>query len=213
MPGLILRSHLISTNALPVSLERTAVISACGRYRYLLTREFGPGRRTATFIMLNPSTADATHDDPTIRRCTGFARRWNCGRLIVLNLFAVRATDPADMKRADDPVGPENRDWFDRTLRDPRGGPVVCAWGIHGEHMHQARTVLGWLDRHGARPLALGVTRDGHPRHPLYLPGNTRTIDFGGRCPSVSGAFHSPLEVQPSAGPGSGEVQPVSSSP
>src|SRR3954454_15761859 len=104
------------TASLTLSLEQNAVISACGRYRYLLSRQVGPGLRTATFIMLNPSTADATNDDPTIRRCIGFARQWGCGRLAVLNLFAVRATDPAEMKRADDPVGPENRDWFDRHL-------------------------------------------------------------------------------------------------
>jgi hypothetical protein len=86
--------------------------------------------------MLNPSTADASQDDPTIRRCIGFARQWGCGRLVVLNLFAFRATDPADLKRAADPVGPENRAWFDRTLVDDLvGGPVVCGWGVHGAHL------------------------------------------------------------------------------
>jgi hypothetical protein len=130
--------------------------------------------------MLNPSTADATNDDPTIRRCIGFARHWGCGRLVVLNLFAVRATDPADMKRADDPVGPENRDWFDRTLRDSHGGPVVCAWGVHGAYMEQDLTVLGWLDRVGVEPLALGVTREGHPKHPLYLPYSAALVPFAG---------------------------------
>src|SRR5689334_19453129 len=115
-----------------LQLEDNAVISACGRYRYVLTRQVGPGSRRATFVMLNPSTADATNDDPTIRRCIGFAREWGCGRLVVLNLFAFRATDPADLKRAIDPVGPENRDWFERTLRPPHDGPLVCAWGVHG---------------------------------------------------------------------------------
>ena len=120
-------------------LEDNAVISACGRYRYLLTRQVGPGPRTATFIMLNPSTADATNDDPTIRRCIGFARQWGCGRLAVLNLFAFRATEPADLKRAEEPVGPENRAWFERTLLGTPDGPVVCGWGVHGEHMGQDR--------------------------------------------------------------------------
>jgi len=157
--------------------ERNAVISTCGRYRYLLTRQVGPGLQTATFIMLNPSTADATSDDPTIRRCIGFARRWGCGQLAVLNLFAVRATDPADMKRADDPVGPENRDWFDRTLLAPEG-PVVCAWGVHGEYRGQDLTVLAWLAEYGIKPLALGMTRDGHPKHPLYLPKSAGPTAF-----------------------------------
>lgn len=162
-------------------LEDNAVISACGRYRYLLTRQVGPGSRTATFIMLNPSTADATINDNTIRRCIDFARRWGCGRLAVLNLFAVRATDPADMKRAADPVGPENRGWFDRTLSVPDAGPVICAWGVHGEHRGQDLTVLGWLAGYGIEALALGVTRDGHPKHPLYLPKSAEPLPFTGR--------------------------------
>jgi hypothetical protein len=164
-----------------LQLEDNAVISACGRYRYLLTRQVGPGDRTATFIALNPSTADATNDDPTIRRCIGFARQWGCGRLAVLNLFAVRATDPADMKRADDPVGPENKDWFDRILRDSHDGPVVCAWGVHGEYMEQDLTALGWLEGYGIKTLALGATREGHPKHPLYLPYSAPLAPFAGR--------------------------------
>jgi hypothetical protein len=162
-------------------LEQDAVISSCGRYRYLLTRRFGPQDRTATFIMLNPSTADAVTDDPTIRRCIGFARRWRCGRLVVLNLFARRATDPASMKRAEDPVGPENQTWFDRTFRDGHDEPVVCAWGIHGRHMEQDLAVVGWLESYGVKLLALGSTREGHPRHPLYLPRNAELVPFSGR--------------------------------
>jgi hypothetical protein len=158
-----------------------AVISDCGRYRYLLTRQVGTGARVAVFIMLNPSTADATNDDPTIRRCVGFARRWECGRLAVLNLFAVRATDPADMKRARDPVGPENKVWFDRILRTRRLGRVVCAWGVHGAHREQDRAVLGWLERYGIRPRVLGTTVEGHPRHPLYLPYAAKPVPFVAR--------------------------------
>jgi hypothetical protein len=164
------------------TIDGDAVISACGRYRYLLTRRVGPGMRTATFVMLNPSTADAANDDPTIRRCIGFARRWGCGRLVVLNLFAVRATAPADMKRVADPVGPENEAWFDRTLADRGDGPVVCAWGVHGRHRGQDGVVLGWLDGLGISPLCLGSTRGGHPRHPLYLPGGVEPVPFAGRA-------------------------------
>ena len=163
-------------------LEQNAVISACGRYRYLLTRQVGPGLRTAVFVMLNPSTADATNDDPTIRRCIGFAQRWGCVRLAVLNLFAFRATDPADLKRAEEPIGPENRAWFERTLIDDLAiGPVVCGWGVHGEHRGQEVAVLGWLQAFGVRPVALGVTKDGHPRHPLYLPKGVEPVTFIGR--------------------------------
>jgi hypothetical protein len=170
------------TATLPLPLEQNAVISDCGRYRYRLTRDLSPNPRTATFILLNPSTADATSDDPTIRRCIGFARRWSCGRLAVLNVFAYRATDPSEMKRANDPVGPENRGWFERTLIDDLSiGPVVCGWGVHGNHMGQDRTVLGWLQVIGVQPLALGLTRDGHPKHPLYLPGDAELVSISGR--------------------------------
>ncbi|MCE9567431.1 MAG: DUF1643 domain-containing protein [Planctomycetes bacterium] len=168
--------------ALP--LEQNAVISACGKYRYVLTRQVGPGVRTATFIMLNPSTADAMQDDPTIRRCIGFAQRWGCGRLAVLNLFAFRATDPADLKRAEEPVGPDNRAWFDQTLLgDLSTGPVVCGWGVHGEHRDQDLAVLEWLKAFGTEPLALGLTKDGHPRHPLYVPYAAVLVPFTGRKP------------------------------
>jgi hypothetical protein len=158
----------------------SACISACGRYRYALTRRVGRGERKATFILLNPSTADAVVDDPTIRRCLGFAQRWGCGRLVVLNLFAFRATNPADLKRAADPVGPENRVWFNRMLRD-LDGPVVCGWGVQGTHRAQDLVVLEWLDEFGIGPVALGLTKDGHPRHPLYVPYSAELIPFVGR--------------------------------
>jgi hypothetical protein len=91
------------------SLDQNAVISACGKYRHVLIRQVSSDESTAVFIMLNPSTADAMTDEPTIRRCIGFARCRGCGQLLVLNLFAFRATDPADLKRAADPIGPENK--------------------------------------------------------------------------------------------------------
>jgi hypothetical protein len=166
--------------ALP--LEDNAVISACGRYRYVLTRQVGPGERAVTFVMLNPSTADAMKDDHTIRKCIGFARRWKCAKLTVLNLFAFRATKPSDMKKASDPVGPENRAWFDRVLAAPGDGLVVCAWGVHGAHLGQDRIVLGWLDRLGIRPHALAITKDGHPQHPLMLGYDAGLVPFTGQA-------------------------------
>jgi hypothetical protein len=155
----------------PASLppaDRSAVLSDCGKYRYVLTRRVGVGQGTATFILLNPSMADATTDDPTVRRCAGFSRLWGCGRLAVLNLFAVRATDPRRMTVASDPIGPENKAWIEKTLTERGDGPVVCGWGVHGAHMEQDLTVLGWLDDLEVVPVALGVTKDGHPKHPLY---------------------------------------------
>jgi hypothetical protein len=171
-----------------VASAGSAVFSACGQYRYLLTRRLTENgsehgcepNKMATFIMLNPSTADATRNDPTIRRCIGFAQQWACGTLQVLNLFAVRATLPQTMKQTDDPVGPENQQWFERVLR---AAPVdshivVCAWGVHGAFRGQDRVVLGWLRELGIASFALGVTRDGHPCHPLYLPYSAELVQY-----------------------------------
>lgn len=166
----------------------SAVFSTCGQYRYLLTRRLSEYNieggiecdKVATFIMLNPSTADATRNDPTIRRCIGFAQQWGCGTLQVLNLFAVRATLPQAMKQATDPVGPDNHKWFARTLMAApvESHVVVCAWGVHGAFRGQDRVVLGWLHELGITSFALGITLEGHPRHPLYLPYLTGLMQY-----------------------------------
>lgn len=164
---------------------RSAVISPDGKYRYHLRRgQPGGSRRVATFVMLNPSTADHLVDDPTIRKCMGFARRWGCGEVRVVNLFAVRATDPRDMMAASDPVGEDNHMWVLRAVDATRDfytpedeGLVVCAWGTHGAYMGQDQTVLGWIEGI-CRPMALGITKDGQPRHPLYVPYTTEIVPF-----------------------------------
>jgi len=159
------------TPLFPESPRGAAHFSECGRYRYWLTRQTGRPGGEVVFLMLNPSTADASEDDPTIRRCIGFAQREGFGSLLVLNLFALRATDPAELARANDPVGPHN----DAVLAAhfAQDFPIVCAWGAHD----LART--RWRDVRGAcwdrvRPLlCLGTTRDGSPKHPLYLRADT----------------------------------------
>src|SRR5580765_5070589 len=106
-----------------------ATISPDGKYRYLLSREYEDGMfGTVLFVMLNPSTADATKDDATIRRCVGFTKRWGYSTLEVVNLFAFRATHPRDLWKADDPVGPDN----DVTISDAvrRAQLIVAAWGV-----------------------------------------------------------------------------------
>lgn len=164
----------------------SAEISACGLYRYLLRRKWRDGKPCA-FIMLNPSTADAQQDDPTIRRCLGFARAWGCGELLVVNLFAYRATSPRDLYEASDPVGPDNMgyvkqavDYAARAYRDAPG-LTVCAWGHHGTYLDQDRTVMGWLDQQGIVPMALAMTKDGQPRHPLYLKSDLAPAPYAGR--------------------------------
>ena len=142
--------------------------SPCRRYRYVLWRLWGSGARPAMFIGLNPSTADETQDDPTVRRCKAFARSWGCDSLIMTNLFAWRATDPREMKAADQPVGSENDDWLYQLAE--RAHVRVAAWGVHGlwlERAMQVAAVLPDLE-------CLGRTKDGHPRHPLYLAGTTQ---------------------------------------
>lgn len=150
----------------------SATFSPCERYRYTLTRRWDAGAYMLTFLMLNPSTADASKDDPTIRRCIGYARRDGFGGLRVLNIFAFRATDPADMKREADPVGPDN----DRTIREvflhhaKHNLPVVAAWGAHGAHMDREAAVRAMAAEVGVDLMCLGTTDRGHPRHPLYVP-------------------------------------------
>lgn len=163
----------------------SAIISACGNYRYLLTREFGPSRKIATFIMLNPSTADATVDDHTVRKCIGFAKKWECGGIRVVNLFAVRARSPTVMKKHPAPHGPDNKRHFDKAIRTakncPHQGPIVCAWGNHGLYLRQDLVVLKWLKAHRVAAMAITITNRGQPGHPLTLSYDLPLIPFCGR--------------------------------
>jgi len=151
--------------------ESDAIISPCGQYRYRLNRTWGQ-EKPAVFVMLNPSTADASEDDPTIRRCIGFAEKWHCGGLVVVNLFAYRATEPKVMLAAADPVGPDNLEHVYNATRYAQ--LVVCAWGTKGSYMGRDAKTIDCIRRAGnAHISCLGVTKNGHPKHPLYLAGDT----------------------------------------
>ena len=152
-----------------------ATFSRDRRYRYRLWRRWDRTRPVVAFVMLNPSTADAERDDPTIRRCGGFARGWGFSAMTVVNLFALRATDPARLRRARDPIGPDNDDHIAAAAAGCDA--LVLAWGAHGALGGRDRDVLALL--RGCRPACLGVTRSGQPRHPLYLPSATRRRPFG----------------------------------
>lgn len=156
-------------------MKSDAILSKCGLYRYRLTRRWADGP-TMCFIMLNPSTADAQADDPTIRRCIGFAKRENCGALMVANLFALRSTDPENLICADDPVGPDN-DHFIQNLVERIDGPIVAAWGSHAMTHYRASDVI---DICGSRLKCLGKTKHGSPRHPLYVKGDAALISLSG---------------------------------
>lgn len=153
-------------------IQKSAEISECGCYRYELRRRWSQGDQLVAFIGLNPSTADANNDDPTLRRCIDFARRWGCDGLVMVNLFAYRATEPKVMKVADDPIGPENNAVLCRVANEC--SLVVACWGHHGSHMGRDRDVMVLLDS----LLCMGLTKDGHPRHPLYMPKDSQLCEF-----------------------------------
>ncbi|MBX3203205.1 MAG: DUF1643 domain-containing protein [Labilithrix sp.] len=169
---------------------RSATISACGRYRYGLERATGITGPNLVWLMLNPSTADADVDDPTIRKVVGFTRRAGFGVAIVVNLFAMRATDPREVSRTlrhgpgyvgvrlITAEGPANRQAIEQAagLSDA----MVCAWGAQPWARTQAKRVLGWLPR-GLRLLCLGTTKAGDPLHPLMPSYDGHPlVPFGG---------------------------------
>ncbi len=131
--------------------------------------------------MLNPSTADAEVDDPTIRRCISFAKREGFGGITVLNLFAYRATSPDDMMAVADPIGPECSIYIEAVMASAAemGLPVLAAWGANGDFLGRAEMVCLSAKGHGARLVCLGTTKLGHPRHPLYVRGDQPFVDFG----------------------------------
>lgn len=142
-----------------------------GDYRYSLTRVWDASQPTITFVLLNPSTADAIDLDPTLRRCMNFASRDGFGSMILLNLYAYRTPSPAVMLAASDPVGPEN----DSVLANATG-TVVAGWGTNASPARVAH-VLKLLP-----PLkALKITKSGHPQHPLYVKGDSALVDWPSR--------------------------------
>jgi hypothetical protein len=165
----------------PHPIVRAAVFDASGRYRYTLTRRWAPGGETVAFVLLNPSTADAERDDPTVRRCIGFARDWGYAALEVVNLFAWRATRPSELRRAPAPVGVQNDAHLLQAAR--RAARIVLAWGVHGAWAGREEAVRALLEPVAGRLECLGITRGGHPRHVLYLPREARPMPFpaGGR--------------------------------
>lgn len=155
-------------------MRKGATVSPCGLFRYNLFRHWGerPGNRLL-FVMLNPSTADAEEDDPTIRKCIGFAQRNGHDGIDVVNLYAYRATKPADLRKAGYPVGPFNDSHIISTAMANKefGGKTVCAWGAIGSKLERPLAVVKSLRFvAGVNPYALAICKDGNPAHPLMLP-------------------------------------------
>ncbi len=154
-------------------MTKGAQFSECRRYRYSLWRTWREGDGHVIFIGLNPSTADENIDDPTIRRCIGFANRCGFGGMYMLNLFAFRATDPSVLMRAPiNPIGKEN-DLYLQKHHQPEGLTIAC-WGNHGRLMNRGDEVIELLGKEGLS--CLGVTKMGYPKHPLYLPKDTNPM-------------------------------------
>lgn len=173
--------------------DKGAVLSPCGTYRYHLWRRVAEERPSANpsnagfdgylggrcaFVMLNPSTADANVDDPTIRKCIGYARRWGFEWLDVVNLFAFRATNPERLydDYGTEPIGPDNDETIDRVCSE--AALVVCAWGKHGGFRGRGAKVRADLRKRVRSLCYLKLNGDGSPSHPLYLKGDLTPTEW-----------------------------------
>lgn len=163
----------------PTTIERAATFSPCKTFRYTLSRRWSEGKLVAAFVMLNPSTADASIDDPTIRRCMSFARSWGYHGIEVVNLFALRSPNPQDLidsaEAGVDPIGSKNDAAIDSTCS--RCAKVVAAWGAHPFAVNRAKAVLT-IKGLGMFVECLGTTKDGSPRHPLYVKADQPLIAY-----------------------------------
>jgi len=156
----------------------TAEFSSDKKYRYVLTRawgkpeeRFGLGKMCA-FVGLNPSTADETKNDPTIRRCMRFAKDWGYQGIYMLNIFAFRSTDPFKLRYVDDPIGGQN-DYYLRAITRI-SNISVCGWGNHGILSDRGSKAMAFLER----PYYLALNKNGTPKHPLYLKSNLKPKEW-----------------------------------
>jgi len=155
--------------------DNGATFSDCRKWRYDLWRIWDPSLQRVAFIGLNPSTADETKNDPTVKRCINYAKKWGYGGMHMLNIFGYRATDPKDMKAFSEPIGPDNSSAICTIARECE--LVICCWGTHGGYLGRGREVLymlnNFMDVH-----CLAVTKDGYPNHPLYLKSELNPIPY-----------------------------------
>lgn len=171
--------------------ERHAELSKCEKYRYALSRVWDASLPECAWVMLNPSTADHMKDDPTIRKCVGFARRWGCGSIYVVNLYAYRATDPSVLRRCNYPIGEildlgpnttvnANDTWIAEAAKCAR---MIVAWGGHAPAA-RASQVIGFIRQRRTAPIeCIGTTRAGQPRHPLMVGYAVPPRPFTGVAP------------------------------
>lgn len=153
-------------------MEKDAILSDDRKYRYVLSRTWDASRPSVMIIGLNPSTADETEDDPTIRRCIDFAKTWGYGTVFMLNLFAFRATKPSDMFLAADPIGMDNNKYLEKYASDC--DKVICAWGNDGIYKDRSREIKSKLNN----LYYLALNQTGEPAHPLYLKSDLIPVEF-----------------------------------
>jgi hypothetical protein len=151
----------------------SAKYSPCRKYRYTLKRVWNKNKPLAAFIGLNPSTATEIKNDPTVNRCMNYANDWGYGGIIMLNIFAYRATDPKEMKAVEEPVGKHTDFWLQVMAQE--AALTLACWGTHGEHLARGKQVLALVDN----LKCLGTTKHGHPKHPLYLKKDLKPLPFG----------------------------------
>lgn len=153
-----------------------AVLSDCRRFRYRLFRRWGTGARRVLWVMLNPSTADHETNDQTIRKCVTYSKDWGFAALEVVNLYALRSTDPSVLSIDGDAIGSENDEQIRKVLGHEDVKLVVCAWGTKSPRADRAPAVLQLIEAAGHVPMCLHITKDGHPGHPLYLRSTLRPV-------------------------------------
>ncbi len=159
-----------------LDIQRSADFSPCRTWRYTLKRVWDDSKPIVLFILLNPSTADEVHDDPTNRRGIGYAMDWDFGGVTFCNLFAVRTPDPKMMKRAKDPIGPKNDYWIAKQAKVSK--QIVLAWGANGDFMDRDLDVRIVLRKVKRLVWCMGCTRQGHPKHILYLPRTLKPVRY-----------------------------------
>lgn len=159
-------------------MTKGAIFDVTKQYRYSLWRIWDESKPKITYIMLNGSTADAENDDPTLRRCIGYAKAWGYGSLEIVNLFGYWTPLPSELKKSYDPVGPENDIYITKSVKDAE--KVLVAWGSHGKFKRQNKHVLDLLEELCIEPFCLGVSKDGNPKHPLYLKADLQPVRYCG---------------------------------
>ncbi len=153
-------------------MYKTATLSNDRKYRYTLWRTWEYEKSYVVFIGLNPSTADETEDDPTIRRCMGYVKSWGYGSLCMVNLFAYRATNPIDLLTLSDPIGQENDTYLFDVCQQAR--LIIAAWGTNGGFLQRDKKVIRLIPNLHL----LRLTKKGFPAHPLYLPKNLNPVKW-----------------------------------